>query len=101
MMVQAANQVNLPPRLISFKATIQTLRQWQSILAVTEHNPHRTNRIRQSMIDSIANSTLNQRLGRNEPRCVKRRPKPFQLMTQPRAQMKELPHRGKKHVKSA
>jgi len=101
LMVQAANQANLPPRLISFKATIQTLRQWQSILAVTGNNPQKTDRIRQSMIDSIANSILYQRLGRKEPRCVKRRPKPCQLMTQPRAQMKELPHRGKKHAKIA
>ncbi len=53
------------------------------------------------MIESIAISILYQGLGRNEPRCVKRRPKPFQLMTLPRDQMKENPHRGKKRAKHA
>ncbi|MDF7800894.1 hypothetical protein P4C99_15570, partial [Pontiellaceae bacterium B1224] len=31
----------------------------------------------------------NERPGRSEPRCVKRRPKPFQHMTAPREVMKE------------
>jgi hypothetical protein len=58
-------------------------------------------KIRQLLIETIANSELFQRLGRREPRCVKRRPKQHQLMTLPRDQMKELPHRGKKRAKIA
>ena len=96
LMVQAANQAKVTPRLISFKETMQALRQWQSIIGFVYNDQRQIMRIRQAMIDTIANSTLYQRLGRNEPRCVKRRPKPCQLMTVPRGQMKELPHRGKK-----
>jgi len=101
LMVQAANQAKVTPRLISFKETMQALRQWQSIIGFAYNDQRQITRIRQAMIDTIANSILYQRLGRNEPRCVKRRPKPCQLMTVPRSQMKELPHRGKKSVKKA
>jgi hypothetical protein len=96
LMVEAANQANISPRLISFKATIQALRQWQSIMGFTYKNHMK---IRQLLIETISNSKLRQRLGRREPRCVKRRPKQHQLMTLPRDQMKETPHRGKKRVK--
>ncbi len=41
LMVEAANNVNIPPRLISFKETIQTLRQWQSIIGFTGRNPQK------------------------------------------------------------
>jgi hypothetical protein len=101
LMVEAAKQAKVTPRLISFKESMQALRQWQSIMESTYNDQQQMTRIRQAMIDTIANSILYQRLGRNEPRCVKRRPKPCQLMTLPRSQMKELPHRGKKSAKLA
>ena len=101
LMLKAAKQAKVKPRLISFKATIQTLRHWQSILNLSLNNQQEIRRIKQTLIDAIAQSVLHQRLGRNEPRCVKRRPKPYQFMTVPRDQMKELPHRGKKRAKWA
>ena len=100
-MLKAAKQVKVKPRLISFKATIQALRHWQAISHSCLNNRQETRRIKKALIDAIAQSILHQRLGRNEPQCVKRRPKPYQLMTQPRAIMREIPHRGKKHAKQA
>ena len=99
LMLKAAIQAKVKPRLISFKATIQALRHWQTIINLCENKQHQTRRIKQTLIDAIAQSVLYQQLGRSEPRCVKRRPKPYQLMTQPREIMKELPHRGKKRAK--
>ncbi len=62
---------------------------------------HEIRRLRQTLIDTISKSVLYQQLGRSEPRCLKRRPKPYQLMTQKRSIMRELPHKGKKHAKQA
>lgn len=87
LMIEAAESLEVLPRLISFKATIQALRQWQYLLNYSSENHLK---IRQYLIDVIIDSTLFQRLGRSEPRCVKRRPKPGPLMTQPRAVLKAL-----------
>jgi hypothetical protein len=54
-----------------------------------------------SLLEAIADKTLTYRPGRQEPRCVKRRPKPFSLLTRPRHEMKEVAHRGKKHAEQA
>ena len=101
LMIKAAKLIKVKPRLISFKEAIQALRHWQFNINLSSLNQQETRRIKQTLIDAIAQSILHQRLGRSEPRCVKRRPKPYQLMTVPREQMKELPHRGKKRAKWA
>ena len=43
----------------------------------------------------MARDEVPDRPGRREPRAVKRRPKPYQLLNRPRHLMKELPHRSK------
>ena len=101
LMLKAAKQAKVKPRLISFKATLQVLRNWQAIISFSGNNQQEIRRIKQTLIDAVAQSVLYQQLGRSEPRCVKRRPKPYQLMTQSREIMKEIPHRGKKHAKRA
>jgi hypothetical protein len=53
------------------------------------------------LYDSIAEYTIPERSGRSEPRAVKRRPKPFQLLTAPRHEMKVTKHRGRKYAKQA
>jgi len=37
-MLKAAKQAKVKPRLISFKATIQALRQWQYLLKYSSEN---------------------------------------------------------------
>lgn len=101
LMVAAAIKVKIAPRLISFKETMQALRGWQSIINLTNNSQQQITKTKQLLLQAIANSKLYQRLGRSEPRCVKRRPKNHQLMTVQRSQMKELPHRGKKCAKHA
>ena len=89
-------RLNLVP--FSFKTTIQALRQWQYLLNYSSENHLK---IRQSLIDVIIDSILFQRLGRSEPRCVKRRPKPAPLMTQPRAVLKALLLHGGNYAKAS
>ena len=47
------------------------------------------------LLEVIARDQVPDRPGRREPRAVKRRPKPYQLLNHPRHLMKELPHRSK------
>ncbi len=51
--------------------------------------------------DAIAENEVPNRPGRQEPRCVKRRPKPFQFLTKKRHEMKEIPHRSTYRAKQA
>jgi len=43
----------------------------------------------------LADDLVPLRPNRKEPRAVKRRPKPYSLLTKPRHQFTEIPHRGK------
>jgi hypothetical protein len=94
LMLKAADKAGAPVRLISFKATIQALRQWEPLLK-SEMNRQEQARLLSLLCDSIAVSIIQARPGRREPGCAKRRPKNYQRMTQPRHQMQESPHRGK------
>ena len=94
LMLKAADKAGLPVRRISFKASVQTLRQWEPLLA-SEMNPKEQARLVSLLCDSIAASIILQRPGRREPRCVKRRPKNYQLLTMPRHEMIESPHRSR------
>ena len=75
---------------ISFKATLQALRQWRPEALADP-----------SLIQAIADVGIMPRPGRRESRCVKRRPKPFALLTRPRHQMEEIPHRSRYRAKPA
>jgi len=47
------------------------------------------------LLETIAEDLLPERPFRREPRALKRRPKPFQLMNKPRSEMVEIPHRSR------
>lgn len=101
LMLHAGRRRNAPVRRISFKASTQALRQWQPHF----NQPHLTlvdqRRLMHDLLEAIAGCPLSHRPGRSEPRCVKRRPKPFQLLTAPRDQMKVSAHRGQIRSKGA
>jgi hypothetical protein len=100
LMLKAADQADVPVRLISFKASIQTLRQWEPLLKSGLSKAEQA-RLLSLLCDSLAASIIHSRPGRREPRCIKRRPKNFQRMTRPRHEMMETPHRGKSHAGGA
>ena len=89
LMLEAAEQQKILPRRISVKGSIQTLRQWQPLLNKADLTPSERRRLVALLYETIAKSTLFDRPGRSEPRCVKRRPKPFRLMTAPRHVLRE------------
>jgi hypothetical protein len=94
LMLKAADKVDVPVRMISFKASVQALRQWEPLLK-SELSSQEQTRLLSLLCDSIAASVVHLRPGRREPRCRKRRPKNYQLMTKPRHEMQETIHRSK------
>jgi hypothetical protein len=100
LMLRAADKADVPVRLISFKASLQTLRHWEPLLR-PDIDSHEQTRLWSLLCDSLAASILRQRPGRREPRCVKRRPKNYQRMTKLRAEMQECPHRGSYRAEGA
>jgi hypothetical protein len=94
LMLKAADKAGISVRRISFKASVQALRQWEPILK-PELSRQEYYRLLSLLCDSIAASVVNIRPGRTEPRCRKRRQKNYQLMTKPRHEMQEIRHRSK------
>jgi len=101
LMVEAAAQAGEQVRRISFKGSVQALRQWEPHLNQTKISHQEQRRLIQLLHESIADYIVPERPDRSEPRAVKRRPKPYQLLTTPRHEMKVTLHRGKCHAKTA
>ena len=79
LMAQAALLADRLPRQLSFKHTAQIWIAWAEHRTGTEHN-HRL----YGLFVLIAQQRVGQRPGRIEPRAIKRRPKPYPLLTQTR-----------------
>jgi hypothetical protein len=95
-MNEAAKTHHVSNERISFKGTIATIRQWAPILTATSLSQSDRIRNHRRMLHCIAHDPVPDRPGRAEPRALKRRPKNYQRITEPRKQFKETPHRGKK-----
>lgn len=80
LMAQAAYSQGLHPRQISFKHTVQLWTHWQLRPVRCEFEEHLAHLLR-----LIAAVRVGDRPGRIEPRVLKRRPKPFNMLTEPRA----------------
>ena len=80
---------------LSFKGTVDALRQWQELFESSGQTPRRVRQMRQMFYAAVAGDPLLVRPDRSEPRAIKRRPKNFRLLTKPRAQM--VVERARKH----
>ena len=94
LMAQAAALHDVPLERLSFKGTVDSLRQF-SIAIAQAPSKRKQKQLMAQLLEVIASDQVPERLGRREPRAVKRRPKPYQLLNRPRHLMKELPHRSK------
>jgi hypothetical protein len=84
MMAQAALLARRLPRQLSFKHTVQIWVAWTRHADGIDHNDKRY-----GLLVLIAQQRVGDRPGRIEPRALKRRPKSYPLLTQPRAIMRE------------
>jgi putative transposase len=90
-MVEAARRAGLKPWHLSFKGTVQTVNEFlPATLGVTDIETW----VR-TLLKAIATHVVGNRPNRVEPRVVKRRPKGYKLMNQPREILrKSLPTIG-------
>jgi hypothetical protein len=95
LMYEAAEEADLEVRLVSFKGSLQALRNWEPHLNQAKVSQTERFRLISDLYDAMTNTPIRQRPGRSEPRCIKRRPKSYQLLTAPRREMKGVPHRNR------
>jgi hypothetical protein len=95
LMLQAAQRHGGAVLRISFKRTIDALRQWIPVIHGACDRRNELDRLTRDLLYYIARLRVPDRPNRTEPRAVKRRPKPYQLLMKPRHEFREMPHRNK------
>jgi len=88
VMAQAAQGFDVKPWTISFKATLQTLKAFALPLLTCAQN--KLPEMIEELLLAIARHAVGNRPGRIEPRALKRRPKPYDLLTQPREKARKV-----------
>jgi len=101
IMCDAAKEADIKVRRISFKGTLQALRQWEPYLVQSEGKRGEKSRLLARLYKAITEDLLLDRPDRSEPRCKKRRPKNYQLLNKPRAEIKEIKHRSRYRAETA
>ena len=94
LMAQATSAYDVPLERLSFKGTVDSLRQF-SVAIAQARSRKKQRQLIMELLAIIARDQVPDRPGRREPRAVKRRPKPYQLLNRPRHLMKEIEHRNK------
>ncbi len=94
LMVEAGAIYDVPMERLSFKGTVDSVRQF-SVAIAQARSRKKHKQLIAHLLEIIARDQVPDRPGRREPRAVKRRPKPYQLLNRPRHLMKELQHRSK------
>lgn len=90
----AALKKGIDPYRISFKGAIEAIRQWAPVMAAIKEEEKK--QFMEILIQTIANDTIPSRKEqrRREPRAIKRRQNAsYQLLTKPRNEFEEIPHR--------
>jgi hypothetical protein len=87
-MAQAAVEFEIQPWTISFKAALQTLRAFALPLLICPRNE--LPELVAEMLLVIVRHNVGNRPDRVEPRALKRRPKPYDLLIKPREKARKL-----------
>ena len=95
VMQEAAQRHDVKLDQISFKGTLDAVRHFADAIHAATGRPRRQGQLYDDLLAIIASDPLPTRPDRNEPRARKRRPKPYQLLTKPRRQMRAIPHRNR------
>jgi hypothetical protein len=98
LMLEAARRHRVPLERVSFAGSLAAARRYGEALLQT-----RSQRQRQALLDelfaTLATDLVPERPGRREPRAVKRRPKPYPLLTCHRHKFREIKHRDNRYRK--
>jgi hypothetical protein len=79
---------------VSFKGSVDALRQYSDAIAKARNQTMRR-QLWEDLLLNLARDLVRYRPNRNEPRAVKRRPKPYPLLNQPRHRFVEISHRSR------
>lgn len=94
LMMEAAVIYDVPVQRLSFKGSVDSVRQF-SVAIAQARSKKKQKELMAQLVEVIARDRVPERPGRREPRAVKRRPKPYPLLNKPRRQFKEIPHRNR------
>jgi hypothetical protein len=94
LMIQASRNHQVEVQRLSFKGTVDSVRQFSVAIAQARSGKKQKELIGK-LIQTIAADLVSERPGRREPRAVKRRPKPCAWLTKPRHQFKDAQHRNR------
>lgn len=94
LMIQASRDHQVEVQRLSFKGTVDSVRQFSVAIAQARSGKKQKELIGK-LIQTIAADLVPERPGRREPRAVKRRPKPCAWLTKPRHQFKDAQHRNR------
>jgi hypothetical protein len=94
LMAEAGAIHDVPMERLSFKGTVDSVRQFSVAIAQARSRKKQKQLIAQ-LLEIIAQDQVPDRPGRRDPRAVKRRPKPYPLLNRPRHQFKEIAHRNR------
>ena len=95
VMADAAIRYDTALDRISFKGTLDQIRQWNSLALSARTTTSRCTSLRNNFLALLVEILNPKRSGRVEPRARKRRPKNYILMNRPRREMYVPPHREK------
>lgn len=94
VMAEAAATYEADLERISFKGTLDALRQYSGALGRARSRKMRQ-QLWEDLLVNLVRDKLPWRPNRLEPRALKRRPKPYPLLNKPRRQFREITHRNR------
>ena len=95
LMQKAAAEAGEPVWHISFKGVLDLVVSSHESLRVCAGKPNKRKAAVSQIVSICATKLISIRPFRREPRAVKRRPKPYQLLTEHRSKFIEIQHRGR------
>ncbi len=98
LMLEAARRHRVPLQRVSFAGSLTTARRNGEALLQT-HSKRQRQCLMEEMFAVLTADLVPDRPGRREPRAVKRRPKPYPLLTRHRHKFREIEHRDKHYRK--
>lgn len=94
LIAEAVARYQVDLERVSFKGSVDALRQYSDAIAKAR-NPKMRRHLWEDLLLNLARDLVRYRPNRQEPRAVKRRPKPNPLLNQPRRRFVEIPHRNR------
>ena len=98
LMIEASRRHRVPLERVSFAGSLAAARRYGEAL-LQARSQHQRRQLMGEMFARLAADLVPDRPGRREPRAVKRRPKPFPLLTKHRYRWREIPHEDRYYLK--